>query len=83
MKRHVAVAPLATLLLAALCAPAFAQSSVNLFGVVDVGVRNVRNGDKSVNSVSSQGANTSRLGLRGTEDLGDGLKAGLDRKSVV
>jgi len=63
-------------LLSALGAAASAQSSVTLFGIVDVGVRRVENGDNSVYSLSSNGANTSRIGLRATEDLGDGLKAG-------
>jgi predicted porin len=71
MKKYATLA-----LLAALSATAAAQSSVTLFGIVDVGVRRVENGDNSVYSLSSNGANTSRIGLRGTEDLGDGLKAG-------
>src|SRR5262245_26651230 len=63
-------------LLSALSAAAHAQSSVTVFGVVDVGVRHVKNGDQSVNSVSTGGVNTSRIGFRGVEDLGDGLGAG-------
>jgi predicted porin len=62
--------------LAAVSASASAQSSVTLFGVVDAGVRYVKNGDEKVKSLSSNGVNTSRLGFRGVEDLGDGLKAG-------
>jgi len=71
MKRLSALA-----LLAAVSATASAQSNVTLFGIVDVGVRHVKNGDNSLSSLSSNGVNTSRLGLRGTEDLGDGLTAG-------
>jgi predicted porin len=63
-------------LLATCAAAANAQSNVTLFGIVDVGVRHVKNGDNSVSSVSSNGLSTSRLGVRGVEDLGDGLKAG-------
>src|SRR3954471_24894728 len=70
--KHIA----ALALLAAASASASAQSSVTLFGIADVGVRNVKNGDNSIKSVSSNGINTSRLGFRGTEDLGGGLKAG-------
>jgi len=62
--------------LTAVCATASAQSSVTLYGVVDLGVRYVKNGDASVTSLASNGNNTSRLGVRGIEDLGDGLKAG-------
>jgi predicted porin len=72
MKKHIA----ALAVLAAASASASAQSSVTLFGIVDAGVRYVKNGDDKVKSLSSNGANTSRLGFRGVEDLGDGLKAG-------
>lgn len=74
-KKLVPVAGAALLAFAAV--PSFAQSSVTLFGVVDAGVRYVENGnDNNITSASSNGANTSRLGVRGVEDLGDGLKAG-------
>ena len=36
----------------------------------------VKNGDLKLKSAGSNGANTSRLGVRGIEDLGSGLKAG-------
>ncbi len=68
---------LATLaLLAAAAASASAQSSVTLFGVVDLAARSVKNGDASVSTLSSNGLTTSRIGVRGTEDLGSGLTAG-------
>ena len=62
--------------LAAISVTASAQSSVTLFGVVDASARYVKNGDVKIKSLGSNGANTSRVGLRGIEDLGDGLKAG-------
>jgi predicted porin len=62
--------------LAAASVGAYAQSSVTLFGVLDVNARYVKNGDEKIKSLSGNGVNTSRLGVRGTEDLGDGLKAG-------
>ena len=43
--------------------------------MLDVGVRHVKNGDDSVTSLASNGIQTSRLGFRGVEDLGGGLKA--------
>ncbi|MEG0937142.1 MAG: porin [Comamonas sp.] len=57
---------------------AMAQSSVTLFGIVDTGVSYVNNATGDVNKygVHTSGNQTSRLGLRGTEDLGGGLKAG-------
>jgi predicted porin len=63
-------------LLATACAAASAQSNVTLFGIVDANVRVVNNGDGSMTSLSSNGLNTSRLGVRGSEDLGGGLRAG-------
>lgn len=69
--KHIA----ALALLATAAATASAQSNVTLFGVVDVAVRNVKNGDNTVRSMASGGYNTSRLGFRGVEDLGGGLKA--------
>ena len=61
-------------------APAFAQSNVTIYGLVDMGFS--YRGDNFVDGVGSQTridsgiANGSRLGFRGTEDLGNGLKAG-------
>ncbi|GAA3995372.1 porin [Comamonas faecalis] len=54
---------------------AMAQSSVTLYGVVDTGPTYIK-GDKNVYGLTNYGGTTnSRLGLRGTEDLGGGLKA--------
>ena len=53
---------------------AMAQSSVTLYGVVDTSVAYVK-GKKSVSGLLNSGAATSRLGFRGVEDLGNGLKA--------
>jgi predicted porin len=54
---------------------AMAQSSVTLFGVVDAGYA-VGNGSISDKTqLRNSGYNSSRLGFRGTEDLGGGMKA--------
>ena len=63
-------------LLVSAAAAASAQSTVTLFGIVDIAARNVKTGDNSMTSLASGGINTSRLGVRGTEDLGGGLTAG-------
>jgi predicted porin len=55
---------------------AHAQSTVTLFGVVDANLRHVKNGDTKVNQLGTDGLSSSRLGFRGTEDLGGGLTAG-------
>ena len=53
------------------------QSSVTLFGTLDVNAGSIKNGNAgSVRYLGSSGNETSRLGLRGTEDLGGGLRAG-------
>ena len=56
---------------------AMAQSSVTMFGVVDTGVAYVKgSGGNSQYGLSTGGNASSRLGFRGVEDLGGGLKAG-------
>ncbi len=68
---------LAPLTLAALATTAaHAQSSVTISGVIDAAARSVSNeGLGSVKSLVSGSNATSRLVVRGTEDLGDGLSA--------
>jgi predicted porin len=55
---------------------ASAQSSVQLFGIVDVNYNYVKgDGAGHVSSLTDSGYNSSRLGFRGTEDLGGGMSA--------
>lgn len=59
-------------------------SSVTLFGVADVAVRQVKNGSAgNVSQVASGSNSSSRLGVRGVEDLGGGLSAGFHLESGV
>ncbi|MCX7249763.1 MAG: porin [Burkholderiales bacterium] len=59
----------------AVVSAASAQSSVTIFGVVDATVA-IGNGDTSNKTqLTNSGYNSSRLGFRGVEDLGGGLKA--------
>lgn len=68
---------LALAALTAFAGVASAQSSVTAFGIIDLAARNVKNGNAgSIKSLSSGGQATSRLGFRGVEDLGGGLRAG-------
>ncbi|HMS05866.1 MAG TPA: porin [Burkholderiaceae bacterium] len=56
---------------------AMAQSSVTLGGVMDGGLRIVKNSGLPIERTEMSGSNmTSRFYLRGTEDLGGGLSAG-------
>lgn len=65
---------------------AMAQSSVTLYGVADAGIARIQNFDATGAKVSSTGMSsggtmnngTSRLGVRGVEDLGGGLKVGFN-----
>lgn len=67
---------LVALLLAALATTAAAQSSVTMYGLVDAGLDFQRGGAAgSVTKLSSGIQNGSRLGFRGTEDLGNGNAA--------
>lgn len=65
---------LAAAALLAVTGSAFAQSSVTLYGLVDLSLESVK-GDSSITRLSSDRYNSSRLGFRGIEDLGGGLKA--------
>ncbi|KAK45352.1 porin [Caballeronia jiangsuensis] len=62
--------------LSGLAGVAHAQSSVTLYGIVDEGF-NINNnaGGKHLYNLSSGVLSGSRFGLRGTEDLGGGVKA--------
>jgi len=62
--------------LASIAGAASAQSSVTLFGVVDLSANSIKNGSTSVKSMNSDMLNSNRLGFRGTEDLGGGMSAG-------
>ena len=53
-----------------------AQSSVTVFGVADVAVTHTSASAVSKDQLLSDGNTSSRLGFRGTEDLGGGMKAG-------
>ena len=61
--------------LAAASNVAYAQSSVTIYGIVDAGIVSERGGKASVTKVSSGVGSASRLGFKGTEDLGSGLSA--------
>ncbi|WP_218240780.1 porin [Comamonas fluminis] len=52
------------------------SSSVTLFGVVDASVAHISSSGNSVTGMANGGNSSSRLGFRGEEDLGGGLKAG-------
>ncbi len=68
---------LALAVLGAFAGVASAQSSVTLYGTVDLNAKYTKNdGSARRYSLSQDGLNSSQLGFRGIEDLGGGLKAG-------
>lgn len=73
-----------TLLGAVLAGPALAQSSVQLYGYLDSGLEYVSNvGGRSITQAGGGALAPERIGLRGTEDLGRGLKAGFRLESGI
>ena len=54
---------------------ALAQSNVTIYGIVDVAYTHSSSGSSKTTGIDSGGWSSSRIGFRGTEDLGDGLKA--------
>lgn len=56
-------------------APAFAQSNVSIYGIIDQSFQSANFGNGSTSRMQGSGQYTERLGFQGTEDLGGGLKA--------
>ncbi len=72
---------LALAVLGAFSSAAFAQSSVQLYGIIDLGVAHYSNGSGSVSKLGTGIQSGSRIGLKGTEDLGGGLSAFFDAET--
>lgn len=67
---------LALAVLGAYAGVASAQSSVTIWGVVDLSINQIKNGNVKGTQMMSNQLNSNRLGFRGVEDLGGGLSAG-------
>lgn len=74
---------IALAVLGSMVGAASAQSSVTLFGILDANLSYGKSSGQTLKSVGTDGINSSRLGFRGTEDLGGGLKAGFWLESAV
>ncbi|WP_222838972.1 porin, partial [Enterococcus faecium] len=67
---------LAVLIAGSFAATASAQSNVTIYGIVDAGiVRETGGAAGDVTKLTSGIGSQSRIGFRGTEDLGNGLSA--------
>jgi len=53
----------------------FAQSSATVYGILDLWVGSLDNGTTSTTYLNSGGVSSNRWGIKGSEDLGGGLKA--------
>jgi len=75
--KHAAASALCIVVTALFASAARAQSSVTLYGVVDVGIqyRTNEDGQHSAVNLQNYGMIPSQIGLKGTEDLGGGLQA--------
>jgi hypothetical protein len=75
---------LALAVLSAFAGVASAQSSVQLFGTLDVGGKYLKNDGRSKQwSEETDGINSSEIRFQGIEDLGGGLKAGFNLRSGI
>lgn len=70
------------LALVALCTASHAQN-VTVTGVMDTGVQYHDNGTDRYTRASDNGFNASRISIRGTEDLGDGLRANFQVEGLL
>ncbi|HZE92262.1 MAG TPA: porin, partial [Rhizobacter sp.] len=66
---------LAAALLSCFASAGMAQSNVTIYGIMDASLARFDDGVNKVNRLDSGRNAASRLGFRGTEDLGGGLKA--------
>lgn len=77
---------LALAVLGAFAGAASAQSSVTVYGIVDLGFSTADTGANQngrTNGITSGGQSASRIGFKGTEDLGNGLKALFQLESTI
>lgn len=79
MKKNLPALAVLTLL----CGAAYAQSSVTLYGVADVGIGKVSGQKTGMISGTDINHTTSYIGFRGIEDLGGGLKAGFKLEQYI
>ena len=79
MKKNLPALAVLTLL----CGAAYAQSSVTLYGVADVGIGKMSGQKTGMISGDEVSHTTSYIGFRGIEDLGGGLKAGFRLEQYV
>ena len=79
MQKKIVALAVASVAAGFMSAPVFAQSNVQIYGVIDqlfsLRRRTKKTSGGTVTSIQSYGYTTERLGFKGTEDMGNGLKA--------
>jgi predicted porin len=84
MNPHMKKQALTAVALSCLCASsAMAQSSVTMYGVIDIAYAKVTGSKTQMYGSSTPNNGTSRWGMRGSEDLGGGMKASFNLESAV
>ena len=83
MTIHVNKRAIALFLASTLCGAAYAQSAVTIYGLMDVGISRYTTAQGSVLRVSNNEDTPSRLGFKGTEDLGAGFRRFFGSKQGV
>ncbi|MHB8949894.1 MAG: porin, partial [Rhodoferax sp.] len=73
----------AAALLASIPFVAVAQSSVTMYGTADAAIATENDGSNKVLKLNNGGRSSSRVGFRGTEDMGGGLKALFNLESGI
>lgn len=74
---------LAVLAIGVFSGAAFAQSSASVYGVVDLSIAKSTGNSAQMSGNGKLNNGSSRLGFRGTEDLGGGLKASFNFEAAV
>ncbi|MFJ7568180.1 porin [Herminiimonas sp. NPDC097707] len=76
---------LALAVLGAFAGAASAQSSVTVYGIMDLGITSIDDGNVAgrTTGITSGNQSASRIGFKGTEDLGNGLKANFMLESTI
>ncbi|NMM37697.1 MAG: porin [Glaciimonas sp.] len=74
---------IAGLVASCFAAPALAQSNITIYGIVDAGIHVSSNGEGTRTKLVSGIADGSRLGFKGTEDMGGGYKTIFNLESRV
>lgn len=77
-EKYMRIKLIATAIAGLTALPAMAQSNVTIYGVADAYFKSTSGDGKRITGIDAGGENGSRLGFKGSENLGNGLKAIFD-----